>query len=68
MTARRTFQVAFYGAAGAGKRTTLRALHASLPAAGKGPLVLIPDAIESGSSETMFFDYRPPPAASVPAA
>lgn len=52
--AKRTFQVALYGAAGAGKTTTLRALHTQLPAA--SPFVEIPDV---GGGNTLFFDAQP---------
>jgi hypothetical protein len=58
--ARRTFQIAFFGAAGAGKRTTLRGLHQALPAGARGPFVAVPDVAAGGTTETSFFDYQPP--------
>ncbi|APR84189.1 gliding motility protein MglA [Minicystis rosea] len=52
----RTFQVAVYGPAGAGKATTLRALHAQ--ASNAGPLVEIPSIMHGGGT-TVFFDAQP---------
>jgi ketosteroid isomerase-like protein len=54
---RRTFQVVFYGAVGAGKATSLRALRAHLP--GSGPLVEIPMPWQLGG-RTIFFDAQLP--------
>ena len=52
---RRTFQVAFFGAMGAGKTTSMQALRACLPESGS--LVEIPSQL---GGRTIFFDARPP--------
>jgi ketosteroid isomerase-like protein len=52
---RRTFQVVFYGVAGAGKTASLRALRSHLP--GASELVEIPNPL---GGTTMFFDAHPP--------
>lgn len=55
--AKRTFQVAFYGAAGAGKSTTLRRLHDEVP--NPSALHHVPEPVAGTRTAAVFFDYQP---------